>query len=68
MSKKTVRTLRTVIQIVIGLASAVPDLVAGVPLGAAGVQAVAVAAIVTHEFELIEKLPFFPESLKVERK
>lgn len=67
MSPRTVRTIRTVIQIVIGLASAVPDLMAGLPLGAAGAQAVAVSALVTHEFYLIEKLPGFPESLKLDK-
>lgn len=66
MSKSTVRTIRTVIQIVLGLASAVPDLVAGVPLGAAGAQAVVVAGLVTKYFHVIEALPGFPEALKVD--
>lgn len=66
MSKRTVRTVRTMIQVVIGLASAVPSLVAGLPLGEAGVQAVAVAALVTHEFHLIEAIPGFPDSLKID--
>ena len=66
MSPRTVRTIHTVIQLVIGLATAVPDLVAGLPLGAVGAQAIAVAAIVTHEFHLIEQIPGFPESLKID--
>lgn len=66
MSKRTVRTIRTVIQIVLGIASTVPDIVAGVPLGAAGAQAVAVAALVTHEFHVIEAIPGFPKALKVD--
>lgn len=65
MSPRTTRTVRTVLQIVIGLASAVPDLVAGLPLGAAGAQAIAVAAVVTHEFHLIEQIPGFPKALKI---
>lgn len=65
MSKRTVRTLRTVIQVVLALASAVPDVVAGLPVGAAAAQAVAVAALVTHYFQVIEALPGFPKALKV---
>lgn len=66
MSPRTVRTIRTVLQIAIGLASAVPDLVAGLPLGATGAQVIAVSAIVTHEFHLIEQIPGFPKSLKID--
>lgn len=65
MSKRTKRTVRTVLQLVIGLASVVPDLVAGVPLGAVGAQAVVVAGVVTHWFYVVEAIPGFPESLKL---
>lgn len=66
MSDRRKRTIRTVIQIVLGIASVIPDVVAKVPLGATGVQLVAVSAAVTHYFHLIERIPGFPESLKVD--
>lgn len=66
MSARSKRTVRTVLQLVVGLASVVPDLVASVPLGAAGVQAVLVAGVVTHWFHVIEAIPGFPASLKLD--
>lgn len=65
MTPRLRRTIRTAIQVVLAVASVIPDFIAKVPVGASGVQVVAVATAVSHYFYLAEKVPGFPESLKV---
>lgn len=66
LSPRTKRTLRTIIQIIIGLAAAVPDVLAKLPLGASAGQVLVVTGLVTHYFGMLESLPFFPEWLKLD--
>lgn len=65
MSTRTVRTVRTALQVVIAVCAAIPAVVSGLPSAAIGAQVVAVAVAVTHWFSFIESLPFFPDSLRV---
>lgn len=66
LSKRTVRTIRTVLQIVLAVASVVPALVEKLPDPAVAAQLVVVAGLVTHYFGVIEQLPFFPDALRVD--
>lgn len=66
MSPRTVRTVRTVLQVLLAVAAAVPAVVAGLPPTVVGAQIVLVAGLVTRYFHLAERLPFFPQALKVE--
>jgi hypothetical protein len=66
MTDRNKRTIRTIVQVVIALATAVPDVITKVPLGATAVQVVAVAGAVTHYFYLAERLPFFPPWLRLD--
>lgn len=66
LSQRTKRTLRTIIQVLISLCAAIPDVVAKVPLGATGAQILVVSGLVTHYFKAAEALPFFPDWLKLD--
>lgn len=58
--------LRTALQVAVGVVSVVPAVVAHVPVGAIAVQIVAVAAVVTRYFHVVE--PFLPSWLKFDEK
>jgi hypothetical protein len=57
--------IRTAVQVVVGIATAVPTYAEHLPTAAVVTQVVAVAALVTRYFPKIEALPFFPSWLKV---
>lgn len=65
MSDRTKHTIRTVVQVLLGVASAIPDVLNHVPAVAVAGQVIAVAGAVTHYFHLIESVPGFPSWLKV---
>lgn len=60
MTNHTKRTLRTIVQVTIGVLSAAPEIAAHLPADIAVAQTVAVSALVCHYFYLLESLPGFP--------
>lgn len=65
MNAKNKRTVRTVIQLVVGLAAALPLFLAHDTGPAVGL-AVAVSTAVTRWFAFVEQIPGFPDWLRVD--
>lgn len=64
MTDNTKRTLRTLIQVLLAVATAVPSVINGLPISAVGAQVIVVAGLFTKYFYLAEKIPGFPSWLE----
>lgn len=65
MTEHTKRTLRTIVQVAIGVATAAPEIANHLPADIAVAQIVTVSALVCHYFYLLEAIPGFPAWLKL---